>query len=135
MEMTLRRVQLDPDVTIGELAVDGQFECYTLEDTQRAPGAPKVFGQTAIPTGRYRVIVTYSPHFLKDLPLLVDVPGFEGVRIHPGNVAANTEGCLLVGMDRLDKSIGRSVLAWNALNAKIVAALDAGDDVHITIGD
>jgi len=74
MEMTVRRVQLDPDVSIGELAVDGQFECYTLEDTQRPAGTPKVFGQTAIPLGRYRVVRTFSPHFGKITPRLVDVP-------------------------------------------------------------
>lgn len=135
MEMTLTRVQLDPDVTIGELAIDGQFECYTLEDTQRAPGEPKVFGQTAIPMGCYRVIRTFSPHFGKVTPRLVDVPGFEGVLIHPGNAPKDTEGCILVGMDRLDKTIGRSMLAWTALDAKIAAALDDGEDVFITIGD
>jgi hypothetical protein len=135
MEMTLTRVQLDPDVTIGELAVDHQFECYTLEDVQRAPGEPKVFGQTAIPQGRYRVIRTFSPHFGKITPRLVDVPDFQGVLIHPGNSPKDTEGCILVGMERLDKTIGKSVLAWQALDAKIAAALDAGDDVFITVGD
>jgi len=135
MEMTVRRVQLDPDVSIGELAVDGQFECYTLEDTQRPAGTPKVFGQTAIPLGRYRVVRTFSPHFGKITPRLVDVPGFEGVLIHPGNAPKDTEGCILVGLDRLDKTIGRSVLAWQALDTKIAAALDTGDDVFITVGD
>lgn len=133
MLLKVTRVQLDPDVTIGELSVDGQFECYTCEDTVR-PNGTKVFGQTAIPAGTYNVLVTFSPHFDRPLPLLERVPDFEGVRIHPGNTPADTEGCLLVGKDRLAKSIGESRVAFDALFPKIQAALSSGDTVSLEIG-
>lgn len=133
MKLTLNRVQFDSACTIGQLLVDGVVECFTLEDVVRAPGAAKVFGQTAIPAGTYGVIITFSPHFQRELPLLVNVPGFEGVRIHPGNTAADTEGCVLVGMDRLTDSIGRSRVAFDALFPKIQQALARGELVSIEI--
>lgn len=133
MELTLKRIQLDPDVTIGQLAIDGAPYCYVCEDTVRPPGAPKVYGQTAIPAGRYRVIITWSPHFNRMLPLLVNVPGFDGVRMHPGNKASDTEGCLLPGLDHQPKGVGRSVLAFEPLLARIAAAIDAGADVYIEV--
>jgi len=133
MKLQLERLQLDPDVTIGSLTVDGQWECWTLEDVVRAPGAPKVFGQTAIPPGTYAIDITYSPHFKMPLPLLLKVPNFEGVRIHSGNTAADTEGCLLVGQDRLPKSIGRSRAAFTALFAKLTSAKARGEQITIEI--
>ena len=126
MKLTLERLQLDPDVTIGALHVDGAFQCWTLEDVVRPAGAPKVFGQTAIPYGSYRIDVTFSPHFGRDLPLVCAVPGFCGVRIHPGNTAADTEGCILVGNDRLAKSLGHSRAAFDALFPLIRDALAKG---------
>lgn len=133
MKLTLSRRWPDKACTIGQLLVDGVPQCFTLEDVVRPPGAPKVFGQTAIPAGTYGVIITHSPHFGRDLPLLLNVPGFEGVRIHPGNVAADTEGCILVGMDRLADSIGRSRLAFEPLFGRIAGALAAGALVSIEI--
>lgn len=133
MKLTLNRAQFEPTCTIGRLFVDGAPQCYTLEDYVRPTGAPKVFGQTAIPAGTYSVIITHSPHFGRNLPLLVNVPGFEGVRIHPGNTAADTEGCILVGMDRLADAIGRSRLAFDALFPKIEQALARGELVSIEV--
>lgn len=138
MKLTLNRSQSDGACTIGQLLVDGVQECFTLEDVVReVPGQPvaswKVFGQTAIPRGAYGIIINYSQHFGRDLPLLLNVPGFDGVRIHPGNVAADTEGCLLVGVDRLTDSIGRSRIAFDALFPKIQQALARGELVTIEI--
>lgn len=127
MKLLLERLQLDPDVTIGALSIDGEFECWICEDPVReVPGQPvstwKVYGQTAIPFGTYKVDITPSARFKRDLPLLLDVPGFSGIRIHPGNTAADTEGCLLPGAMRLAKSVGQSRLAFNALFAKLRVA-------------
>lgn len=127
--------------TAGRLYVDGKFECFTLEDQVReVPGKPvaewKVYGKTAIPRGIYPVTITWSPAFKKKLPLLHGVPGYAGVRIHSGNKAEHTEGCILVGLDDgnpNDSWLGRSREAMNQLQPKIQAALDAGEEVILTI--
>jgi hypothetical protein len=102
MELTLRRVWLGARQTVGQLQVgDRAVECFTLEDVVRdlgPAGEGKVPGQTAIPAGRYEVIVNTSRRFRRELPLLVGVPGFEGIRIHAGNTDEDTEGCVLVGL-------------------------------------
>lgn len=106
MNLTLKRKILSKVSSIGELSIDGKFFCYTLEDLSRdlyqtSPieeiNSKKVHGQTAIPYGKYNVIITYSNRFKRELPLLENVPGFEGIRIHSGNNSASTEGCVLVG--------------------------------------
>lgn len=139
MKLTLRRHESKGDSTIGTLAIDGVPNCFTLEDVVReVDGQPveawKVPGKTAIPRGTYEVKVTPSARFKRRLPLLVGVPGFEGIRIHPGNTAADTEGCLLVGFeDRGDGSIGRSREAFLPLFYAIDAALGRGEKVFIAI--
>lgn len=140
MNILLQR-RLSNDVcTIGDLYVDGDFECYTLEDPVRERAnvpvaAWKIAGKTAIPAGTYRVIITWSPRFKRNLPLLVSVIGFVGVRIHPGNIAENTEGCILPGQQVApdERRVTKSVLAFDALNTKIAGALDAGEEVFMTI--
>lgn len=132
MKLVMTRVQKDPDVTIGMIMIDDGFECWTCEDTVRADGE-KVFGQTAIPAGSYDVTITFSPHFQRDLPLVNDVPNFSGVRIHPGNTPADTEGCVLVGQDRLPKAVGRSRAAFDVLFEKLQAALRDGQKITLEI--
>lgn len=127
--LILRKSQTDRS-TIGKLYVDGQFECFTLEDV---PRAVKVAGQTCIPPGVYPVKITYSPRFKRDLPLLMDVPGFEGVRIHTGNTDKDTEGCILVGKTAGVDIIWQSQLAFNALFPKIKAAQERGEEVKMEI--
>lgn len=95
MEILLKRKKFLADRTIGELTINGMFKCYTLEDTVRPEGV-KIPGETAIPAGTYTVIVTRSPTFKRSLPLLLNVPGFAGVRIHGGNTPEHTRGCILV---------------------------------------
>lgn len=89
MELTLTRIEKTKDYTTGRLDIDGTYFCDTLEPTWRSlgPGRPghKIAGRTAIPDGRYPVVVTYSPRFGRWLPLLLHVPQFEGIRIHAGN--------------------------------------------------
>lgn len=128
MNLHLRRTTLTPRSTIGELTVDGVHECFVLEDVYRPPGEPRVFGETCIPNGRYQVVITHSPRFSAlaghsvELPLLCDVPGYRGVRIHPGNVPEDTEGCLLPGRVKGVDRVEESRLAFDALFAKLKAA-------------
>lgn len=132
MKLLLERVQLDADVTIGSLSVDGDWECWTLEDAVREPGV-KVKSQTAIPFGTYRIDITFSNRFQQPMPLLLNVPMFEGIRIHPGNTKADTEGCILVGWDRHGKSIGRSRLAYVQLFAKLRQSKARAESINIEI--
>ena len=122
MNLILKRVHFGEDFTVGQLSVDGRFICYTLEDKVREViGDPvstwKVMGKTAIPVGVYPVIITMSMRFKIRLPLLMDVPGFSGVRIHTGNSSVDTEGCILVGSAWDGKSnwIGGSKVAFSQL--------------------
>ena len=138
MLLKVDRIQRDADVTIGRMLVNGVFECWTLEDAVREkPGRPvsewKIARETAIPIGRYQVIVNQSARFKRMLPLLVNVPGYTGVRIHPGNTAANTDGCILLGDVRLQKSIGQSRLAFDRVFSLINTALVSGEFVHVEI--
>lgn len=98
MEIYLYRTLYAETHTIGKLYVNGHFYCDTLED--RVRNGEKVPNETAIPAGRYRVKLTHSPKFNRLLPLLLDVPNFSAVRIHAGNTAADTAGCVLVGENR-----------------------------------
>lgn len=120
MHITVDRVELTPDATIGSLSVDGKWLCWTCEDAVReVPGQPvaawKVPGKTAIPEGTYHVVVTKSQRFGRSLPELLDVPGFTGIRIHTGNTSADTEGCILPGLTRAGQSVGLSRRAFDQL--------------------
>jgi hypothetical protein len=105
--------------TIGELYVDGAFECFTLEDMVRPVKVP---GMTAIPEGVYVVSVSFSNRFRRPLPEIHNVPNFTGVRIHAGNTDADTEGCILVGKTKARDFIGNSRAAFDKLFARIQQA-------------
>jgi hypothetical protein len=133
MILNLRRKTFSEKSTVGELTIDGVFECYTLEDRVRPVTEAKLHGRTAIPAGTYRVIITPSNRFKRPLPLLVDVPGFDGIRIHPGNTDADTDGCILVGNRKGVDFIGESRDAFGRLFAKLARCLDRKESVKITI--
>lgn len=105
MKLELNRTILDPNFTAGKLYINGAYFCDTLEDPNRDLNKNGVFdgsekkiaGNTCIPFGTYKVIVSMSPRFGRELPRLLDVPSFEGVLIHRGNTTKDTEGCILVG--------------------------------------
>lgn len=138
MKLKLDRTWCGPKCTIGSLTVDGKAECFTLEDVVREDGrivaAWKLPGVTAIPTGTYTVIVTPSIRFKRDLPLLMDVPGFQGIRIHPGNGPQDTEGCILVGLAKGPDYVSESRKAFDQLFPKIKAAIDSGEKVTMEVG-
>lgn len=130
MELLLKR-DPNPDYTIGKLFIDGVYECFILEDPIREK---KIYGQTAIPAGRYKIVITYSEKFKRNLPLLLNVPNYEGVRIHSGNDVDDTEGCLLTGQYRSKngKQVLNSRMAFEPLFEKLVKALKK-EEVWITI--
>ena len=130
MKLTLWRKWITEQSSIGELLVNGKHECFVLEDP---PRDVKVPGITGIPAGLYQVIITYSPTFKREMPLLVGVPGFEGIRIHPGNSADDTSGCLIPGRTHSVDWVGQSRLAYGDLYDKIRVALLAGEFVGIEI--
>ena len=126
MNLVLKRIHLGDTFTVGQLYEETKYGlsplCYTLEDKLReVEGQPvsswKVQNETAIPRGTYKVSVTFSNRFQTKLPLLNDVDGYTGVRIHSGNSSKNTEGCILVGMTWDGKSdwIGSSKVAMSSL--------------------
>ena len=137
---TISRVFLD-----GKRFGDGKRYCNSLEDEDRGLTSDmsvdeilavknKHKGQTAIPRGRYKVTITYSPRFKKDMPLLNAVKGFTGIRIHSGNTAKDSEGCLLVGENTQAGMITNSRYWTLMIKGIIKAAIERGEDVYITIG-
>ena len=108
MKLKLNRIALRQTYTIGKLYIDGKYFCDTLEDKVRDTnksgkfdnGEEKIKGKTAIPYGTYEIKWTYSPRFKKYTPQLMNVPSFEGIRIHSGNSSTDTEGCLLLGENK-----------------------------------
>lgn len=119
MKLKLVRESSTETTTLGKLHVNGEFICYTLEDKVRDK---KIAGITAIPAGIYKVLITWSPRFKRQLPLLINVPGFDGIRIHPGNSHRDTEGCILVGVEKQGETILRSREAFDKLYKKLVQA-------------
>jgi|SRR5690242_13757550 len=130
MNLLLIRDTFSQNSTIGELSIDGTFFCYVLEDVARPV---KIHGQTCIPAGKYLVTITPSARFKRDMPLLNDVPAFSGIRIHQGNNASNTDGCLLVGRTKAKDFVGESRAAFAELFPLLQAAIDRGETIEIEI--
>lgn len=130
------RTTCGPTCTLGKLYIDDVEHCYTLEDIVR-PDGEKVYGETAIPAGRYRVAITFSNRFQCDMPLLMEVPNFSGIRIHYGNEAKDTHGCILVGthVSPNGDAITESRAAYYRIFDKIRDAIDAGEEVYIEVKD
>jgi hypothetical protein len=147
MELLLKREVFTDKSTTGSLFVNNIFECYTMEDKDRGLKQEmpleeikriKKPGETCIPYGRYQIVVTKSDRFSlaakRDvyLPILLNVPGYLGIRIHTGNTAIHTEGCLLPGKQRLTDKVLFSADAFKQLNDKINTSLKT-EEVWITI--
>ena len=151
MELILVRIAKRKAYTIGRLSIqkrvddeylagsEDQYFCDTLEPTWRdyKHGAYKIKGKSAIPEGRYAVVISWSPKFKAWLPILLGGPEFnkqwQGVRIHAGNTAEDTEGCILVGKNKLVGQVVDSRIWLHRLKQKIVEAKDRGEPVWLTI--
>lgn len=141
MNITLNRIAKKSKYTIGKLYIDGEYFCDTIEDTDRGLTqtmtdaqikSKKVYGQTAIPTGTYRVIISYSNKFKRQMPLLLNVPGFLGIRIHSGNTEKDTEGCLIVGKNKIVGKVIESKDTYNKLFSMLCEA-NKKEAIKITI--
>lgn len=116
MNLKVERIFKGEKYTIGKLYVDGVFFCNTLEDKVRdLTKEKKVKGETAIPEGKYEVVLSYSPRFKKVMPELKNVPHFEGIRIHSGNTEKDSSGCLLVGFNTIKGKLTDSRVTYNKL--------------------
>jgi len=135
VKFTLMRDVMARDFTLGRLIVDGKLYGYTCEDVDRKleEGGQKIKGQTAIPRGLYPLAATMSNRFKRMMPLIKGVRDFEGVRIHGGNTASDTEGCPLLGMVRTANGVKNCAAVNESLLALIVAAEAKGDVCWIEI--
>jgi hypothetical protein len=132
MKLLLERKYLLPTYTIGKLSIDGIYFCDVLEDTVRVPFI-KISKETAIPYGTYVVTITYSNKFQREMPLLNDVPQYEGIRIHSGNTEVDTEGCLLVGENKVKGKVVNSKLTFDKLYPILRETFDKGEEITIEI--
>ena len=137
MNLILLRREFTDQSTIGDLIIDGKIFCFTMEyvDRQKKPDGKiipwkpemKIARETAIPYGDYEVITNYSVRFKRVMPLLLHTPDFSGVRIHTGNTAENTEGCILLGMaNPRPDFVNQSVAAFGVFFPLLQAALGKG---------
>jgi len=142
MELYLKRDTFTDVSTTGKLLIDGQFECFILEDKDRGLTdsmplaeivATKVYGKTAIPYGRYEIDWTMSARFKVFMPILLNVKGYSGIRIHKGNTEIDSLGCLLCGRKRANNIITESTAATNLLYTKIQTAKSRKEKIFITI--
>lgn len=127
MNISIIRKFLTNTTTIGNFTIN-TFTCFSLEDRLREAGI-KVQDETAIPNGQYKVIVDYSNRFKRYMPHILDVPLFSGIRIHSGNTSADTDGCILLGLQKSNNTIIKSKLAYTSF-FKLFAVEDGFDKVN-----
>lgn len=149
MEILLKRIAKKPNYTIGKLYIDGKYFCDTLEDKDRGLLQSmteneilkiKVKDQTAIPTGKYKIDMnTVSSRFGNSswaklykgiVPRLINVPGYSGILIHPGNTVSDTSGCILLGQNKVVGQVINSQVTWKAFMQKVTSCKEA---LNITI--
>ena len=136
MKIEVNRIFKASNYTIGELSVNNNYVCDTLEDKVRVDGE-KVYAETAIPTGTYTLVLSYSNRFKKVMPEILNVPNFSGIRIHCGNSSEDTEGCLLVGKwdGKTENWISDSKNSYNKLYPLLEEAFNKKENITITIKD
>lgn len=141
MEILVKRIARRETYTIGKMYIDGKYVCDTLEDKDRGLKQTmpleeikekKVYGKTAIPEGKYQVIWSYSNKFKKSLPLLLNVPGYEGIRIHSGNTDVDTYGCILLGENKVVGKVINSIVTCNKV-LPLISKACGSEKVYITV--
>jgi hypothetical protein len=132
MELLLNRWPSTTEATEAQLYVDDEPFGYTLEDVVRAVKIPH---ETAIPAGRYQIVLDQSPKFGRLMPHLLNVPNFTGVRMHWGNTAKDTDGCIIVAWERGVNFVGTSRKAFDQLFGLMQEAVAANEQIWITIKD
>ena len=142
MRITVQRRYLGETYTIGTMFINGNYFCDTLEDKVRDlnkdgdlldEGEEKVYAETAIPYGKYRVILNYSPKFKRELPLLLNVKHFEGIRIHRGRTASHSSGCLIVGENKVKGQVINAEKYEVELVKRIREAISHNEEIWIII--
>ena len=142
MELRLERKYRSSKYCIDKLYINGKYFSDALEDPDRGLTDSmsleeikkiKVKGNTCIPYGTYNVTITYSPRFKKNLPLINNVKGFDGIRIHSGNTPQDTEGCLLLGFNKVKGQVVDSRVTVSKFITQMQQALNKGEKVTITI--
>ena len=141
MKLRLERKYFKDTYTIGNLYIDGSFFSNTLEDKNRDVnkngkfdnGETKVYGETCIPFGTYKVILTMSPKFKRELPRLLNVPSFEGVLIHRGNTAKDSAGCILIGENKAVGKVLNSTPYEERLVKMMKTVISRGEEITIEI--
>lgn len=142
MDLLVKRINFTDDYTEGQLFVNGVYVCDTLEDKDRVLDSSmsedeilhkKVYGRTAIPTGRYNVIIDWSNKFQKNLIHLLNVKGFDGIRIHSLNEASQSLGCIGVGKKTSDGWISESRKTYSIVHNMVEGALKNKENVYVTV--
>ena len=136
MILKVERKWKKQNYTIGILYINGIKFCNTLEDKVRDLSREvKAYGKTAIPAGTYSVQNTYSNKYKRKMPQIMNVPHFEGIRIHSGNTAEDTEGCILVGVNNVVGKVTDSRNTYNRLYDRMCTAWSKGESITIEISD
>jgi hypothetical protein len=142
MEIRLRRLYQNDNYTIGKVYIDGEYFCDSVEDRVRDlnkdgdlndPGEEKVYGQTAIPYGVYDVILSVSPKFGRVLPLILNVPHFEGIRIHRMTTAKDSAGCIGLGENKIKGGVLNSAEYEKEIIQLMLDEIYRGRSIRITI--
>ena len=152
MKLLLKRIYTCKDYTIGHLYIDGQYAMDTIEDCDRGLDSNmplsklqqlKIKDITAIPTGTYTILMSYSPKFAKTkfglkyggkVPQIMNVPAWEGVRIHPANYASELSGCVAPGLNKIKGAVLESTICYYKLmDNYIMPAINKGEKITLTI--
>ena len=132
MDIHIKRHWYTETSSSGMIVIDGMTEGFTLEDCARPDGV-KIAGKTCIQPGEYPLVVDMSNRFQRLMPHVLNVPFFTGIRIHMGNDALDTEGCILVGAERGYNAIWGSKVAFDRIFDKIKTAFDKGETITLTV--